>query len=157
MRLITHISPSAVLHASLIRVAIEIECLRGAIESATDEDIAHLRGQLEEQEKVIYDHDPRLFHALDDDMHAALCNLSGFNNIWTLIEEQKAHLDRVRFLTLSEEQRHHVLEEHTAIIDAFAQRNLKHTEKLLRTHLSEMRNSLPRIQSDYPEFFESQL
>ena len=41
------------------------------------------------------------FHALDDEFHEAICAASGHDFAWALIRENKAHMDRVRWLSLA--------------------------------------------------------
>ena len=38
------------------------------------------------------------FHALDDEFHRRICTLAGHEFAWALIRENKAHMDRVRYL-----------------------------------------------------------
>ena len=63
--------------------------------------------------------DRERFHGLDDDFHRMLCDIAGQGFAWSLIRENKAHMDRVRFISLafSAEQ---ALADHRLILAALA-------------------------------------
>ena len=60
--------------------------------------------------------DRERFHALDDEFHRRICALAGHEFAWALIRENKAHMDRVRFLSLSFGAQA-ALDDHVAILD----------------------------------------
>ncbi|MBF9035824.1 FCD domain-containing protein [Rhodobacterales bacterium HKCCE2091] len=153
--LITKISERAVLDAAFVRVAIEVECLRLVAASAGPEEVAHLREILARQESALDSRDPSIFHGFDEELHASFCEMAGQPHAWTLIQEQKAHMDRVRYLTLSTAHRRQVLSEHHAIIDAIEAGDPERTEQALRVHLGDIRNALERIREAHSEYFES--
>lgn len=153
--LITRISERAVLDAAFIRTAIEIECLRAGMGADRTAGVDRLRDTLDRQRATIDAPDPALFHGFDEEFHAALCDLAGQPGAWALIQEQKAHMDRVRYLSLSSERRRSVLAEHAAIVDALARGDGAAAEAHLRAHLGDIRNVLPRIRDANPAYFEA--
>ncbi|MDN3720890.1 GntR family transcriptional regulator [Roseibium salinum] len=114
---ITKISEAAVLRARFIRTALELACLRAALKVITDDDLKDLKQLLEEQQVAVSANERQLFHRLDDDFHRRICEISGHEYVWTLIREQKAHMDRVRFLSLASGAQA-ALDDHVAIISA---------------------------------------
>lgn len=150
---ITKISEQAVLDAVFLRTAIEVECLRAAMEQITDRDVESLRANLAKQDMALKDPDPAVFHKLDESLHEKLCAISGHPHAWVLIQEQKAHMDRIRFLTLSKERRVSVLEEHTNLVEAIEKRDAGLAQVTLRSHLSQVRRDLTRIQKEFPDYF----
>ncbi len=150
---ITKISEQSVLDAVFLRIAIEVECLRAALVKITDQDIEILRSNLAQQQIALNDSDPAVFHKLDEALHEKLCEISGHPHAWVLIQEQKAHMDRIRFMTLSETRRKSVLLEHSALIEAIEQRDAVLAESNLRKHLSQIHEDLARIQQRFPDYF----
>ncbi|MGH1415376.1 MAG: GntR family transcriptional regulator [Pelagimonas sp.] len=152
---ITKISEQGVLDAVFLRIAIEVECLRAAMSNLTDHDTMMLRANLAQQETALEDPDPALFHKLDEALHEKICEIAGHPHAWTLIQEQKAHVDRIRFLTLTHERRKSVLQEHHKVVDAIVSRDAELAQQSLREHLSTVRRDLTRIRSDFPDYFAS--
>jgi len=153
--LITKISERAVLDAAFVRTALEVECLRLALETVGPEEIARLRDNLARQKASIGGKDPSVFHALDEEFHATLCSIAGQPHAWSLIQEQKAQMDRVRWLTLTDARQTSVHAEHTAIVDAMEHGNAKEAERQLRLHLGDIRNALVRIRDAHAAYFET--
>ncbi|KAA9009405.1 GntR family transcriptional regulator [Histidinibacterium aquaticum] len=152
--LITKISAQAVFDAAFVRTAIEVECTRLAVERRSPADVARLRAHLDDQTKAIETSDPRAFHGLDEDFHLTLCRIAGHEHAWHLVLDHKAHMDRVRFLTLSADRQREVLQEHTALVDAIEAGDSDHSETLLRAHLGTIRTDLPKVQAAYPDYFQ---
>ncbi|WP_375259707.1 GntR family transcriptional regulator [Citreimonas sp.] len=154
--LVSRISERAVLNAAFVRTAIEAECTRLATERRTDEDIARLRANLQRQEQALGVEDAGVFHGLDDAFHRMICTIAGHAHAWDLIQEQKAQMDRVRFLTLSEKRRRDVRAEHGVIVDAIASGDPDEAERLMRTHLADIRRVVSQIRHDKAAFFEEE-
>jgi DNA-binding GntR family transcriptional regulator len=152
--LVTKISERAVLDAAFIRTAIEVECLRMAMQGPGAQDLGRLRNALAQQRDAIDATDPAAFHACDEEFHALLCAMAGQDHAWELIQEKKAHMDRVRWLTLSVDRRHGVLAEHTAIVDALEAGDPLEAEQRLRAHLGDIRTTLPLIRQAHAAYFE---
>ncbi|SLN47056.1 putative HTH-type transcriptional regulator YdfH [Pseudoruegeria aquimaris] len=151
--LITRISERAVQDAVFTRTALEVECLREAMRNLTAEDAEALKANLAGQEEALEHPEPARFHELDEALHARLCAIAGHPHAWVLIQEQKAHMDRVRYITLSAERRHTVLGEHRALIDAILAGDAARAEACLRSHIGEIRQTLQKARAEHPEFF----
>lgn len=152
--LITRISERAVLDAMFTRTALEVECLREAMARLTAEDLDRLRANLDEQTAALENPDPSAFHTADDAFHAIMCDIAGHPHAWALIQSQKAHMDRVRYLTLSEGRRAQVLDEHAALIDALEAGDGALAETRLRAHLTDIRSVLADQRQRFPDYFE---
>lgn len=152
--LITRISEQAVLDAVFVRTALEVECLRLAAERLTAADLVSLHTILSEQAQALDNPNPAVFHALDEQFHQTICEIAGHDHVWNLIQEQKAHMDRIRFLTLSQERRRRVLKEHTALVIAIEQGDVDAANAKLRAHLANIRTVLGDIRERYPDYFE---
>jgi DNA-binding GntR family transcriptional regulator len=150
---ITKISEAAVLRAKFVRTALEIACLRAAIDVITDDQIKDLDELLKEQKAAVKADERQLFHKLDDTFHRRMCEISGHDYVWSLIREQKAHMDRVRFLSLASGAQA-ALDDHITIMDAVRKRDGKHAEALMITHLGRISTILGRIRSENQAHFE---
>lgn len=155
--LIAKISQRAVADAVFIRTAVEVECLRALGAGLAPSDVSQLRGIIHDQREVKDLDDREPFHRHDDRFHAALCLLAGQARAWDLIQEQKAHMDRVRFLTLVTDRRLGVLTEHDAILDSLASGDLVAAEANLRRHLGDILSVLPKLRRTHSEFFDADL
>jgi len=153
--LVTKISEAEVLRAAFIRIALETACMKEAIGRVTDADIAALRDLLETQGRVVAAADSSRFHDLDEAFHAMLCDIAGHAQVWNLIQEQKGHMDRARFLSLSFNQSS-AHQEHIAILKALAARDRGAALDLLEAHLSKIRAHLPQIRKAHGSYFEAQ-
>ena len=152
--LVTKIEARAVLDAAFVRTALEVECCKLVARRATPADIRALRDCLTAQQEAAGGADPHRFHALDEDFHRLLCQISGQAHVWDLILEQKAHMDRVRFLTLSGNRPRDVIAEHAALVEAIASGDPAGAEDRIRSHLGTIRTDLPRVRSSHPECFD---
>lgn len=152
--LITRISEQAVRDAVFMRTALELACLREAVRRATADDVAGLRAILREQGTALGPDDAPRFQALDEAMHKRMCAVAGHPHVWTVILEHKAHLDRIRFLTLSGDRRQQVLVEHGGVVDAVEAGDAALAEARLRMHLESVLDVLPAMQAASPEYFE---
>lgn len=151
--LITQISEAAVLDAVFTRTALEVECLRVAYSKMKPTDLATLRACLGKQKKALKS-DPAVLYDLDEDFHETLCNISGHVHVWSLIKEQKAHMDRIRYLTLSESRRPQVVQEHQEIVEQLAEDDLRGAEESLRAHFASVTIALSDLRREYPGYFE---
>ena len=63
------------------------------------------------------------FHDADEAMHKAISNIAGHPNIWRVVKREKAHIDRVRLLSLQAPGRFKtVIAEHTRIVEGIRAR-----------------------------------
>lgn len=150
---ITKISEAAVLKARFVRTALEIACLRAALKVMSDDDLNDLDELLKEQQAAVSANERQLFHTLDDDFHRRICEISGHDYVWALIREQKAHMDRVRFLSLASGAQA-ALDDHFAIIAAIREGNSELAETRLTAHLSRIETILGRIRDEHPNHFQ---
>ncbi len=154
---VTRISENAVADAQFVREALECAAVRGAALRARDSDLAALeviiRGQEAAREAADYDR----FYVLDDDLHRALCDLSGHEIAWSLSQRAKGHLNRVRRLSLPEPgYLMEMISEHRAVVAAVAQHDPDAAEQSLRHHLRMVLSTLPAIRAQHPDYFETE-
>jgi len=151
--LVTPISIAGVRQAAFVRTALEVACVRAAAERATASDGEDLDDLLEQQRAAIEARDTKRFHALDDAFHARMCAIAGHPYVWPLIEEQKAHMDRVRFLSLAFGQKR-AYDEHREIAASIAAHDPDRAAAALRGHLGRIEEILRTIRAEHAAYFE---
>lgn len=151
--LITQISLDAVDDAVFTRTALETECLRTALTRANSALLAALEENMELQKQAT-EATAVAFHKLDEAFHESICNIAGHAHVWTLIKEQKAHLDRIRFLTLSQERRSLVIAEHTRIVNAVEAGDIPTADAALRAHIEGVKAVAQATKDKHPNYFE---
>ena len=149
---ITPISEAAVLRARFVRAALELACLKAAGALISEPHLQHLESLLDHQKSAVEADDRQRFHDLDDAFHRALCDIAGHGHVWSLIREQKAHMDRVRFLSIASSART-ALDDHVRIVRALKAGEPQAAETVLSTHLDRISGVLRTIRTENPDFF----
>lgn len=153
--MVSKISEAAVFQAQFIRSAIEAETVRAACERLASTDFDCLDGLVENQHEAARKGEAVRFHELDDRFHKEICERAGLGFAWEIIRETKAHMDRVRFLSLSFSSKD-ALEDHTALVRAIKARDSAKAMALMHIHLSRIKDLIPRIREDYSSFFSGE-
>ncbi|MEM5582607.1 GntR family transcriptional regulator [Roseibium sp. AS2] len=151
---ISKISEAAVLRAKFVRTALEMACWTAALPLISDSQIEELARTLGDQKAAADANDQKLFHALDDDFHRRICEIAGHEYVWALIREQKAHMDRVRFISLTIGAAQKAYDDHIDLIDALRQRDRSRLETVLTEHLGRIEFILGKIRAEKPEYFQ---
>ncbi|HMO06323.1 MAG TPA: GntR family transcriptional regulator [Paracoccaceae bacterium] len=149
---VTLISREAVMRARFLRTALEVETIRTAADRLSETDIDALRGMIDQQFRAMQADDRLAFHALDDAFHHEICTRAGVGFAWDLIHEMKAHMDRVRMLSLAFASRQ-AWEDHVAILDAVERRDRVAAADRMRQHLSRISDIYDRIRVDQSDWF----
>lgn len=150
--MVSQISSTGVLQARFIRNAIEAETVRTACRVLTPEDFDALDEVIKEQRKAVKANDPVSFHGLDDQFHKEICERSGLAFAWDIIRENKAHMDRVRFLSLSFASQD-AFNDHVEVMDAMRARDEARAMHHMRIHLSRIKEQIVRIRADHERYF----
>jgi len=151
--MITCISEAALRDARFIREALEVECLHTAIENRTEADIAGLEDLLTAQKTALSAGDRLTFHTLDDQFHKAIAEIAGHPGAWAVIRDQKVHLDRVRYLSLSIGAQC-AFDDHRDILNSLISRDGARAEARLRQHLSTILQVLAQARCEHSAYFE---
>jgi DNA-binding GntR family transcriptional regulator len=150
---ISFISEQKLLNARFARTALEVECLRTLIENPHNIDHQRLEFLLKEQSKAIKKGDAIEFHELDNQFHKALVQMSGHEQIWQLITDQKAHIDRVCYLTLGA-RAELAYQEHQKLYKCIKDKNAAKAEATLRQHLANILSDLKGIRQTHAKYFD---
>ncbi len=150
---VTKISPSAVFEAQYIRAAIEIKTVRVASENFTTAEIEPLDSLIEKQREAVAVSDKPLFQALDDEFHKTIFIGANKAFAWKLVKDNKAHMDRVRFLSL-EFGANSAFEDHVAILDAIKERKADLADKIMAEHLGRIDVILKEAMAEHRDLFQ---
>ncbi|MDR7125473.1 GntR family transcriptional regulator [Pseudotabrizicola sp. 4114] len=150
---VSAISEAAVMQARFIRSAIEAETVRMACVRLGEGDFAALDRVLDQQRAAVEARDTVAFHALDDQFHREICERSGHGFAWDIIRENKAHMDRVRFLSLSFAS-HDAFDDHLKVMAALRTRDPARAIEAMHAHLSRIKVQIRRIRAEHEAFFD---
>jgi DNA-binding GntR family transcriptional regulator len=152
---VVKISAKAVMDARFVREAVECAIARRAAEGIGKPAVAGLSAIIADQRKAAKAADLEEFFVLDEAFHRGLAGAAECTYAWKVIEEAKAQMDRVRFLSIPDATpMDRLIVQHQAILDAIAAGRAAAAEKTMRDHLSEILKSLPRLSRAFPDMFE---
>jgi GntR family transcriptional regulator, rspAB operon transcriptional repressor len=149
---VTLISKEAVMRARFLRTALEVETVRTAARTLDAAHLIRLQVLIDEQAKAMEADDRLAFHALDDAFHLEICRGAGVAFAWDMIHEMKAHMDRVRMLSLAFAS-HRAWEEHVAILDALRRRDVDAASDAMRFHLARISDIYDHIRAQNNDLF----
>ncbi len=138
--------------ARFLRTAIELEVMTRAAQEFTEVDLADLDANLARQKASVQADDRDGFHELDDAFHRMICDKAGVGYAWDIIRENKAHTDRVRYMSLSFALRR-AYDDHIAIMDALRARDVDAARAGIRKHMGQIENSLDQLRKTNHDWF----
>ena len=147
------ISEEATLRARYIRTALEVHTCRTACTTLSQAGLDSLAALIEKQKEAIAAQDKDRFHALDDAFHKELCFQTGVDYVWDLIHESKAHMDRIRMLSLTSVSQQTALQEHIVIHKALTARAPDAAAGAMADHLSRILGLIEDVKSQNHNWF----
>lgn len=147
---VTPISEQAVMQAHFIRSSLEQSCMRVAAARLTLAELDALDALVDRQEKMVTAGRRDAFHALDDQFHRDICAAAGLDFVWALVRDNKGHMDRVRYLSLTYGAST-AWQEHRQIMAALRARDPDAAAAAMRQHLGRIESILARLRQDRPE------
>ena len=153
--IVRRFSNEKILRARFIRTAVECEILRRACQKPLGKHQARLERLLEAQDKAIADQDVDRFHAFDYDFHRALCATAGSEFVFETILENKAQVDRLCMLSLSEPAAmEELIEDHRTIVEGLIARDEPRVIKAITHHLSRLDEVISGIRKSHADYFD---
>ena len=141
--------------ARLVRLSVELEVARRAIEVWNQEREDKVAECLERQECAIRQRDMPEFHSLDYEFHKLICDLSGNPFAFEVVSDCKKKVDRLCVLSLTKDsEASSVLADHRMIANAFASGDIEKTLESIRSHLSRLDETIEFIHKTHPNYFE---
>lgn len=148
------INVDVVRDSQFIRETLECRTIELAVAAATASDIVQLRQIIKDQQGMVKRLDREGFFISDDLFHEALMRMSGRRSAWRIIMMTKAQLDRVRYLSLEDNDwLAMVLAEHRDIVGAVASQNAAKAVSAMQTHLRTVLAAIDRMVLAHPEYF----
>ncbi|MCG7577738.1 MULTISPECIES: GntR family transcriptional regulator [unclassified Halomonas] len=155
---VVKISQQAVLEARFVREAIEVAIVKLAAKKGIEPSVLkELHDLLERQRRCLEPHDYDRFYHLDEAFHRTLSLGVRQQAAWKVIEEVRAQLDRVRYLSVPHSTPlERLVDQHNHIIAAIEARDVKRAEEAMMLHLREVLVSMPDLIRRFPDMFDVQ-
>lgn len=155
---VVKISQQAVLEARFVREAIEVAVVKLAAKKGIEPSVLkELHDLLERQRRCLEPHDYDRFYHLDEAFHRTLSLGVRQQAAWKVIEEVRAQLDRVRYLSVPHSTPlERLVDQHNHIIAAIEARDVKRAEEAMMLHLREVLVSMPDLIRRFPDMFDVQ-
>ncbi|MGL4727064.1 MAG: GntR family transcriptional regulator [Scandinavium sp.] len=154
---VNKISLSQVRNGCFVRQAIECAVVRRAATLITDAQSYQLEQNLNQQRIAIDRHQLTDFFQLDDDFHALLSQIADCQLAWDTIENIKAAIDRVRYMSLDHvSSPEMLLRQHQVIFSALEKRDVEAVDKAMTQHLQEISESVLLIRQENSDWFSEE-
>lgn len=155
---VVKISQRAVLEARFVREAVEVAIVKQAAEQGLDiTTLTDLHDLLARQRRCVEPNDYDRFYRLDEAFHRTLSLGVKQQAAWKVIEEVRAQLDRVRYLSVPESTPlSRLVDQHTRIVAAIEARDAAQAEQAMSVHLREILVSMPDLIRRFPDLFDVQ-
>ena len=150
---VTLISEDSVLKSRFIRLALEVQTCATACDRLAPDGLDRLSQIIDRQRLAISATDRQTFHDLDDAFHRQICVSAGVGFAWEVISENKAHMDRVRMLSLDTASQRRALDEHVAIFDAIRDGDADAAVAAMTAHLSRILTLLAALKTGNHDWF----
>lgn len=147
------ISEEAVLRARFIRTALEVKTCQTASANLTPKALAKLQDLIEQQKTAVAKDDRAAFHDADEALHREICAIAGVPFVWDLLEETKAHMDRIRMLSLDSSSQQLALQEHINLLDAMTRNDPDAVEDIITKHLSRIEVLIAELKASDHGYF----
>lgn len=159
---IADLSIEKVKEAQLVRESLEITAFVRVAELWNDRDDVYRQADkaissiIQEQKDSVIQQDYIRFMQLDEDFHNGIIQLSGNHTLLAIVNDMRAHLNRVRYLELKEA--HHEQEaigHHEEIFKAIKRNDADLTGQLLKEHLKMLEKDRDRMFEKHKDLFKT--
>ena len=151
---VTKISVKKVIDGQFIREAVECAIIKRAAQEISDADLLLLEQNLKEQIDANKRKDIRYFLEKDDEFHQILMNVVDCPMAWETVENIKAMMDRVRYLTLEDiSPPEDLVKQHEKIVIALKKHDPEMAALALHEHLSTILKTIKLVSQQHNEWF----
>lgn len=152
--LVRKINVASVLDARFVREAVEADIAKIVAERRDPQVVFNLRRQVEAQSEVV--REAGGFMQLDEAFHRTLAVAAEKAHVWTVVNNVKAQMDRLRHLTLMDSAvTERAVEQHQILVEAIAAGDAPAADKAMRRHLRQILIDLPVMAQLKPNYFEN--
>ncbi|PTA97106.1 GntR family transcriptional regulator [Kluyvera sp. Nf5] len=154
---VNKISLAQVRNGCFVRQAIECAVARRAAGMMTDSYCYQLEQNLNQQRTAIERKQLNDFFQLDDEFHQKLAHIADCQLAWDTIENLKATMDRVRYMSLDHvSPPEMLLRQHQDIFDALEKRDADAVDQAMTHHLQEISGSVKLISQENRDWFSEE-
>lgn len=154
---VNKISVSQVKNGCFVREAIERAVAKRAASMATDEHLYMLEQLLNQQRTAIDRNQLDDFFQLDDEFHQQLALVADCRLAWDTVENIKATMDRVRYMSLDHvSPPEMLLSQHYDIFEALKQHDEDAVDQAMYRHLHEISQSILLIRKEKRDWFSEE-
>ena len=151
---VTKISVKKVIDGQFIREAVECAIIKRAAQEISDADLLLLEQNLKEQIDANKRKDIRYFLEKDDEFHQILMNVVDCPMAWETVENIKAMMDRVRYLTLEDiSPPEDLVKQHEKIVIALKKHDPEMAARALHEHLSNILQTINILSQQRNDWF----
>lgn len=151
---VTKISIKKVVDGQFIREAVECAIIKRAAKEISQSDILLLQKNLAEQKQANEREDISYFLEKDDEFHQILMNVIDCPMAWQTVENIKAMMDRVRYLTLEDvSPPEDLVKQHEKILIALENHDPELAAQALHEHLSAILQTITIVSKQKNEWF----
>ena len=153
---VTRISLRGMERGRFVREALEVAIVRRAAEGGL------MPAQRQACERILKRqaearNDPERFTELDDAFHRSFAEAVDLDAVWGIVEREKVHFDRVRFLSLPMVTPVKTLiRQHEAILAAVADKDPDAAETAIRVHMSEVLQITQGLMARHPDLIDTE-
>ncbi|MCX8670269.1 GntR family transcriptional regulator [Gilliamella sp. B2865] len=151
---VTKISVKKVIDGQFIRDAVECAIIKRAAQEINDSDLLLLEKNLKEQIDANKCKDISYFLEKDDEFHQIIMNVIDCPMAWETVENIKAMMDRVRYLTLEDiSPPEDLVKQHGKIVIALKNHDPEMAALALHEHLSTILKTIKIVSQQHNEWF----
>jgi len=154
---VNKISLTQVRNGCFVRQAIECAVVRRAASLIDDHQCYLIEQNLHQQRIAIERKQLNDFFQLDDEFHQKLAQIADCQLAWDTVENIKAAIDRVRYMSLNHvSPPEMLLRQHHDIFSALEKRDADGVEKAMTLHLQEIGESVQLIRQENSDWFSEE-
>ena len=151
---VTKISIKKVIDGQFIREAVECAIIKRVAQEITESDLVLLDKNLAEQIDANKRKDIRAFLEKDDEFHQIIMNVIDCPMAWETVENIKAMMDRVRYLTLEDiSPPEDLVKQHEKIVIALKKHDPEMAALALHEHLSTILHTIKIVSQQRNDWF----
>ncbi|GFE63233.1 GntR family transcriptional regulator [Litoreibacter roseus] len=136
-------------------MAVEIKVLRKTAATWDGSGLDELNSNLKDQRSAVDTLDFDEFHALDYHFHRLLCRVANADMAFEVIAKNKAQVDRLCVLSLTEKDRmEQLLDDHEEILKLLKADSRDALEQAIRTHLARLDSTVEAVWKSHSDYFE---
>ena len=140
--------------ARFIREHLERAIVREACKAMNQSDLEDLEENLRIQEKAVMANDHQRLFELDEVFHQTISKGVNKERIWSVIQQMKAHLNRIRVLSLSVNLDWGIIiSQHRQIVSAIKNYDAPEADDIMKVHLTKLRLDQEKLIEEFPDYF----